>query len=56
MNSSKHNISQIPPAAISAIEKGSIIEAIKIVREDTGMGLKEAKDFVDQYIKDNPSI
>jgi uncharacterized membrane protein YukC len=56
MNPSKHHSSQIPPAAISAIEKGSIIEAIKIVRENTGMGLKEAKDFVDQYIKDNPPI
>jgi uncharacterized membrane protein YukC len=56
MNSSRHHSGQIPPAAISAIEKGSIIEAIRIVREDTGMGLKEAKDFVDQYIKDKPSI
>jgi ribosomal protein L7/L12 len=30
-----------------AIRRGDKIEAIKIVREKTGWGLKEAKDFVE---------
>jgi ribosomal protein L7/L12 len=28
---------------------GKAIQAIKLVREITGMGLKDAKDFVDQH-------
>lgn len=54
MNASKHNIDQIPAAAITAIENGNMIEAIKIVREKTGLGLKEAKDLVDQYATQGP--
>lgn len=39
----------LPPDAIAAIERGEFIEAIKHVREHTGLGLKEAKDAVDRY-------
>lgn len=51
MDSSKYNSGQLPFAAISAIENGKKLEAIKIVREETGLGLKEAKDLVEQYAK-----
>jgi ribosomal protein L7/L12 len=30
------------------VTQGAIIEAIKLVRERTGLGLKEAKDYVDR--------
>lgn len=33
----------------SLIFAGKKIEAIKLVREQTGLGLKEAKDFVDAH-------
>jgi len=56
MNSSKHNSNQIPHDAITAIENGNMIEAIKIVREETGLDLKEAKDLVDQYATQGPSV
>jgi ribosomal protein L7/L12 len=36
--------------AIAALNRGSRIEAIKIVREENDLGLKEAKDLVDSYI------
>ena len=39
---------QIPGVA-DAIRKGNKIEAIKILREKTGLGLKEAKDHIDQF-------
>ena len=39
----------LPDAAIVAIARGQLIEAIKLVREATGLGLKEAKDLVDQH-------
>ncbi|MEO8002822.1 MAG: ribosomal protein L7/L12 [Arenimonas sp.] len=46
--------SQLPSAAISAIESGNSIEAIKILRAETGLGLKEAKDVIDTYVSRNP--
>ena len=35
-------------AAIDAIRSGRKIEAIKIVRQETGLGLAEAKSLVDE--------
>ena len=40
----------IPPDAQGAADRGNLIEAIKITREVTGLGLKEAKDAVDAYL------
>ena len=43
---------------LDALKAGSKIEAIKLYREATGLGLKESKDFIDhllsQLMKDNP--
>lgn len=47
---------QLPPAAQAALQRGNHIEAIKIVRTQTGLGLKEAKDQVDQYLDANPQL
>lgn len=41
------------PAVIDAIQRGKKIEAIKILRESRNVDLKEAKDLVDQYYKEN---
>lgn len=38
-----------PAAATEALRQGHKIEAIRIVREHTGMGLKEAKDAVESH-------
>ena len=37
----------LPPDAARALARGDKIEAIKLVRTETGLGLKEAKDWVD---------
>jgi len=50
MNLSK---SGIPSEAMKLAEQGHIVEAIKIVREQAGLGLKEAKEAVDAYLR-NP--
>ena len=42
-------------AAISALARGNKVEAIKLVREERRLGLKEAKDLVDEYLRTNPS-
>lgn len=40
-------VAGLPAGAMSALDRGEIIEAIKIVREESGLGLAEAKARVD---------
>lgn len=49
----------VPPlstAAVSALHHGNKIEAIKIVREERNIGLKEAKDAVEDYVRSQPAL
>lgn len=43
-------------SAVAALRAGRVIDAIKAVRQDTGLGLKEAKDVVDRYITGHPEL
>jgi len=47
---------ELPTAAIAAPTKGHKIEAIKIVRQEWSIGLKEAKDAVETYVKTRPDL
>ncbi len=38
---------QMPASVMAALQTGNKIEAIKLLREQTGLGLKEAKDAVE---------
>jgi ribosomal protein L7/L12 len=38
----------VPQAVVEALRSGNKIEAIKRYREATGVGLKEAKDFIEE--------
>jgi hypothetical protein len=40
---------KLPPEAVAALQRGSLIEAIKIVRDKTGLDLKSAKEAVERY-------
>jgi ribosomal protein L7/L12 len=37
----------VSPAVLELVRMGKKIQAIKLFREETGYGLKEAKDFID---------
>lgn len=39
----------LPGEVVAALEAGQKIEAIKLLRERTGIGLKEAKDAVEAH-------
>ncbi len=39
----------LPPLVVDAIHGGRTIEAIRLMREHSGLGLKESKDAVDRY-------
>jgi ribosomal protein L7/L12 len=45
----------LPPMAVQALEQGRKIEAIKLVRAATGLGLKDSKDAVEAYLEKNAS-
>lgn len=47
---------QLPEQAIAALNLGRKIEAIKIVRESSGLGLKDAKGLVDAYVATQPHL
>jgi len=46
----------LPQAAVEALWKGNVIEAIKIVRLERDVELKAAKDQVDAYLKGQPAL
>lgn len=45
-----------PAAAVAALRRGNKIEAIKIVRMERNIGLKEAKDAVEDFVKAQPEL
>ena len=46
----------LPPLALRALAQGKKIDAIKIVRQEWGVGLKDAKDAVDAIIRTRPDL
>ena len=46
----------LPKEAIEALWQGNVIEAIKVVRLEQNVGLKEAKEQVDAYIGSQPAL
>ena len=40
---------ELPPAAVAALHEGRKIDAIKIVRQSSRLGLKEAKEAVERF-------
>jgi ribosomal protein L7/L12 len=49
-------VPSLPAAVVSALQRGNKIEAIKIVRQGRNIGLKEAKDAVDEYLRSQPAL
>jgi len=50
MSNKSRRFSGFPKAAVDALWEGNVIEAIKVVRLEQNIGLKEAKEQVDAYI------
>lgn len=48
--------STLSNAAVEMLWRGDVIGAIKVVRVERNLGLKEAKDLVDAYIRSQPSL
>lgn len=52
----KHYHQPIPLSAIGALALGHKVDAIKIVRQETALSLKEAKAMVEAYERANPDL
>lgn len=48
--------SGLPTDVIAALHEGRNIDAIKLLREQRGIGLKEAKHEVDAYLREHPEL
>ncbi|OUR70928.1 hypothetical protein A9Q78_11315 [Methylophaga sp. 41_12_T18] len=46
---------ELEPEVLVALDKGRKIEAIKLLREQRSIGLKEAKQIIDEYSAAHPS-
>ena len=46
----------LPQSVVAAMQSGNTIEAIKLLREQTGLGLKDAKDAVDAEQIGKPTL
>ena len=45
----------LPANVLSAIQRGSAIEAIQLLRASTGLGWKEARDVVNRHLRSAPA-
>ena len=50
------NDGQLSVETLAALQQGNVIEAIKLVRTERSLGLKEAKDVVDAYVQNHPEL
>ncbi len=46
----------LPADVLAALQKGQKIEAIKLLREARGIGLKEAKEAVERQVQGDPLL
>lgn len=47
---------QLSSVVIALLQQGKKIDAIKVLREEQHIGLKEAKDAVDAYCTQHPDL
>lgn len=56
MSNKSRRSSDLPKAAVDALWQGNVIEAMKVVRQERNIGLKESRNVVDAYIASQPSL
>ena len=46
----------LPPEAVAALQQGRTIDAIRIVRQAHGIGLRESKERVEAHLHRDPAL
>ena len=49
-SSAQRAVRELPPQVLAALAKGQKIEAITLLRQATGLGLREAKELIDRHV------
>ena len=47
--------SELPEDVVQAIQRNRKIDAIKLLRDHRGLGLKQAKQIIDDHVQRNPT-
>ena len=55
-NRNQGDAPQMSTAVLAALHQGNKIEAIKIIRQERNIGLKEAKDAIEDYMRSQPAL
>ena len=56
MKNPQHTSQELPQGVIDALSQKRVIHAIKLLREEKNMDLKEAKEQVARYLQENPKL
>lgn len=56
MNTEQTAMDEMPAAVTEALSHNRKIEAIRLLREMRGIDLKEAKEAVDRYLEQHPTV
>lgn len=56
MTNERASSATLPAAAVEALRQGNKIEAIKLMRLERDIGLKESKDAVEAYLRAQPAL
>ena len=56
MGNKPRRSSDLPKTAVEALRHGNLIGAIKVVRQERKIGLKEAKEEVEAYLASQPAL
>ncbi|CUS35212.1 hypothetical protein [Candidatus Nitrospira nitrificans] len=56
MSNKLRRASDFPKAAVDALQRGDLIEAIKVVRQERHIGFNEAKGEVEVYLASQPAL
>ena len=56
MHSRSSHSRDLSGPVVEALWKGKKIQAIKLLRQEQSLDLKEAKDAIDQYVQTHPAL
>lgn len=56
MSNKLRRASDFPKAAVDALRRGDLIEAIKVVRQERQIGFNQAKGEVEAYLGSQPAL
>ncbi len=51
-----HRFKLLPPEAVTLLSRGSLIDALKLLRKSHDLNLKQAMDWIDSHVAGDPVL